>query len=342
MIYPWQQKAWNQIASLSNRIPNAWLMIGRKGIGKLEFAEHLAHALLCENSKETLQVCGKCPSCLLTRSGNHPDFYKLIPTPTKVWNYHNTNNSEEALEENKKSGDDKKNLSIKIEDIRYITDQLHLTSMRGIRKVVMINPAEMMTLGAANALLKFLEEPSESVIFILMTHNRARVLPTIKSRCQQFILPTPTYEESIAYLNQIEIKNPEKMLAFYGVPLFEHYDEYDELIDNLVNVLAYPKVIDILDFAAKFDSKKHTLALFLEWFEKWLIDLTSVSIGHSAAFYPQQQENFKRLSQRLKTTQPLFNQLYDKVCKIVPYGRHTLSVKLAIECMLIDYLKIMK
>lgn len=320
MIYPWHEAAWQALVASAQRLPNAWLITGQRGIGKLAFARHLAAALLCEAPPSPLAACGQCPSCHLSAQQTHPDLYELTP----------------HIED---ESDAKKLLQIKIEAVRTVIEQIRLTPLRAQRRVVLIHPAESMNLQAANALLKVLEEPSDSVIFLLVSHSRDRLLPTIKSRCRQFALPAPARSAALAYLQAEKISHPEEKLAFHGgSPLLAADETFDQLRGDLIPVLVVPRLIPILDYAALFDRQKQPLALFLNWFDKWLIDIIAVAQGAEPVFYPKHVKELHELAEKLPLL-PLFT-LRDQVSALIPYGQHTLNVKLALESLLIDYLKL--
>ncbi|MDO5687290.1 MAG: DNA polymerase III subunit delta' [Neisseria sp.] len=320
MIYPWHQSAWQQLSTCGDRLPNAWLLYGQRDIGKLAFARELARVLLCEQPPHAFAACGECASCHLSAQGTHPDCYELTP----------------LIEDEDNA---KKLLHIKIEAVREVIDNIHLTPLRAPRRVVLIHPAESMNVQAANALLKVLEEPSPSVIFLLVTHNRDRLLPTIKSRCRQFLLPTPTHGEALAYLHAQKIPNAEAMLAFHGgSPLFSVDEKNQHLRHELMPVLVVPKLLAILDYAALFDKEKQPLAVFLDWFDKWLIDIIATAQGGTPVFYPDHADDLTELADKLPLL-PLIA-LRDRVTELVPFGQHTLNVKLALESLLIDYLKL--
>lgn len=322
MIYAWHENAWQQITACGDNIPNAWLISGRRGIGKTAFARHLSAVLLCENPPKPFEKCGVCASCRLSEQGTHPDFYELTP---------------------KKDEEDnaKKLLQIKIEEVREVIKNIHLTPLRGHRRVILIHPAESMNVQAANALLKVLEEPSDTVVFVLVSNSKDRLLPTIKSRCRHFPLNMPTKTAAVEFLQQQKIPNAYEMLAFHGgSPLFEFDAELDDLRQQLLAVLSVPRMVAILDFAALFDRKKQPLSLFLEWFNKWLVDLIAALHGddEEVLFYPQHAKKLTELANKLNFSN-IFA-LYDQSIRLVPYGQHTLNVKLTVECLLIDYLKL--
>lgn len=91
--------------------------------------------------------------------------------------------------------------TIGIEEIRGIKNLFNLSSYGGGRKVAVINDAHLMTVEAQNALLKILEEPSESSIFILISANPSQLLPTVISRCQEIRFPAHSSEIVGKYLS---------------------------------------------------------------------------------------------------------------------------------------------
>ena len=78
MIYSWQKSQWNNIMQRKNALPHAILLRGRTGLGKDDFALHLAHTLLCQQANAE-GACGVCASCVWLKEGNHPDFKLITP-----------------------------------------------------------------------------------------------------------------------------------------------------------------------------------------------------------------------------------------------------------------------
>lgn len=319
MVYPWQKEAWRSITSCGENLPNAWLLYGARGTGKVDFARTLAHGLLCENTKD-YTACGSCPSCLLAAADNHPDLYILTP----------------IIEE----GDSAKKLAqIKIDAVREMIADVRLTPLRAPRRVVLVYPAESLNLQAANALLKILEEPSPTVVFILVTHTRDRLLPTVKSRCRQFALPAPDFAAAGSWLQENAPEKTREQLAFHGgAPLFAEDESAHALRGSLVEVLCAPRLLAVLDYAAAFDRAKQPLAVFLDALDKWLADILAHSCGAQARFYPAHREVLAQLAQKTDTRK-IFR-LRDTLAAVLPFGRHTLNTRLAAESLLIDYMKL--
>ena len=119
---------------------------------------------------------GHCPGCDLLKAGTHPDLRVVQP--------------EESSRQ------------IKIDQIRDLIDWSGHTAQRNGWKVAIIHPAEVMNNATANALLKRLEEPAGRSLFMLVTHQPSRLLPTIRSRCQRLEFAVPNATEVIGWLQE--------------------------------------------------------------------------------------------------------------------------------------------
>lgn len=319
MIYSWHQAQWQQLIEHWQHQPNAWLFSGQENTGKTAFARHFAQALLCEMPSAQHEACHNCPSCHLFAQGTHPDFYELTPeTP-----------------EGEATG--RKLLQIKIDEVRNTLEQVQLSSVRSGLRVVLIHPAESLNTQAANSLLKTLEEPPQDVIFLLVSHARDKLLPTIKSRCRQMILHAPTPQQALQHLHEQHPERAAELLAFHsGSPLFQHDAEQDALRHELLYLLISPRLLAILDYAQTYDQKKWALANFIEWLNKWLIDLALAQNKLPARYYPAHQEALNQIAHKTQAT--LLFALHNTLMQLSPYGKHTLNVRLQIEYLLTQYL----
>lgn len=322
MLHPWHKSNYQQVIDQWTSKPNAWLITGKANTGKMDFALYLAQTLLCECPTAEHKPCNECPSCHLFLQQSHPDFEKLSPIEDEETNT-------------------RKLKQIKVDGVREALKIIYLSSHRGGMRVLLINPAETLNLQAANALLKALEEPPENVLFLLVCDNKDKLLPTIKSRCRQLPLNNPTFGEALAYLNQQNMPEAENLLAFHSTaPFFEVLPEQDALRYELVNILSTPSLIASLDFAAHFEQKKQSLATFLEWVQKWMLDIALMQHTKTAQFYPAYTEAIQLLANRINPIE-----LHDFVAilnKLTPYGQHTLNVKLQLERILIDYINLFR
>ena len=155
-------------------LPPSLLFAGPAGIGKHLTALAVAQALNCtQGSAFTVQgsgtdACGVCPACTRIARGVHPDV--LLVTP----------------------GDSG---AIKIDQVRDIVDRAQYRPFEGRRRVVIIDQADALVHPAQNALLKTLEEPTPSSVFILVTSLPDMLLPTVLSRCPQLRFRPLSLEE---------------------------------------------------------------------------------------------------------------------------------------------------
>ena len=146
------------------RMVHAILITGEPGTGKRTLAFLIASALLCR--EQTGVPCGKCDSCRLAISGEHPDMI--------------------VIEKGKPISPDisKGRSTIPADDIREMIRLCSQYSFQGGNRIVLIPDAENMTPQAQNCLLKILEEPPLDTYFILTSAHPDQLIVTVKSRCR--------------------------------------------------------------------------------------------------------------------------------------------------------------
>ncbi len=152
-----QERLWRYLKS--QRIHPALLFIGPDKQVKYQAAKGMAKLLFCLNKTKTA-FCNECNNCKRIEKEIHPDVYFF------------KEESEETL---------------KIEVVREVIGQMRVTPIEGPYKICVIEEAHRMNSGAANAFLKTLEEPGEGRFFILTTTQRGSILPTVSSRCIEFV-----------------------------------------------------------------------------------------------------------------------------------------------------------
>lgn len=145
-----------QTISTNSKLPHAWLFSGADFDAQLQTAQSFSSWLVCAKPINAV-ACGVCKSCQLYAANSHPDICNI------------------TLQE-----DDS---SILVDAIRVANDFVQGKPQLAKYKIVCIYPAEKMNVQAANALLKTLEEPPEHTLIMLLTRQRAMLLPTIISRC---------------------------------------------------------------------------------------------------------------------------------------------------------------
>jgi DNA polymerase-3 subunit gamma/tau len=141
----------------NDRVAHAYLFAGPRGTGKTSTAKVFAKSLNCANPSPNFEPCGECNSCQRIEKGNSLDVIEIDAASNRG-----------------------------IDEIRELREKVKFYPGEGKYKVYIIDEVHMLTKGAFNALLKTLEEPPESVVFILATTEPHEVITTIMSRCQRF------------------------------------------------------------------------------------------------------------------------------------------------------------
>lgn len=328
-LYPWLASSWKQLLRGWERLPHALLVTGEPGIGKRRLAEYLAQFLLCE-SRRSDAPCGECEGCRWFLAGNHPDFRLLVPEDQS-----DAGESEEARTKRKSS-------LIKVEAVRDLIDFVNLTPHRGGSKVVLVEPAEAMNVPAANAFLKMLEEPPAGVTFILVSHHWRRLLPTIRSRCRMFPVPTPASHLAADWLASHGVVNPVQHLAHTGgAPLAALDDaraEWLPLRTNFLGHIANPAALDVLGVAAELEKAKLETELVVDWLQKWIHDLMALGLSGRIRYYPDWRDDLTRLASR-QTGLPAF---VDKLKEARKLALHPLNQRLVFESLLFAYLEALR
>lgn len=205
-------------ASKAKRIPHALLFTGPSGIGKLAMAVSYARYLLCSHPLDD-DACGTCPSCKRLSAFSHPDLHFSFPIVKKG----NADTCEDYLKEwydmlkstlyfstddwLEKMGADNQQLLIPEKEADRIIDIMSLTSYEGKYKIMIIWLPELMNADASNNLLKLLEEPTPDSIFILVSNDATRLLPTIVSRTQSlYFRPLSISDTSEVLMNRMSLE----------------------------------------------------------------------------------------------------------------------------------------
>ncbi len=162
-------------AITTNRIANAYLLTGVRGVGKTTTARLIAMSLNCENRKDgSCEPCGNCDSCKSIRFDHNLDVIEMDAAS--------------------KTG---------VDDVREIIDNVKYKPVNSLFKIFIIDEVHMLSKSAFNALLKTLEEPPEHVKFIFATTEVKKIPVTILSRCQRFDLKRVESENLVEHIKKI-------------------------------------------------------------------------------------------------------------------------------------------
>jgi len=180
----------------AGRISHAQLFCGAPGIGKLPLALAYARYLLCANAGDE-DSCGTCHSCVMVNKLAHPDLHFVFPVVKKAISDDYIKEWRQCLLKNPYfSFDDwldyldAKNAQpiIYARESDELIKRLSLKSFEGGYKVTIIWLPEKMNEEASNKLLKLIEEPPQKTIFLLVSDEPEKILPTILSRTQQLTI----------------------------------------------------------------------------------------------------------------------------------------------------------
>jgi len=180
----------------SGHVGHAYLFHGPSGVGKTRAALYFARALLCEARLPDGSPCDACESCRMALLLRHPDLELRVPLPTFSAEGRTERQAEEARSEARalifsRLATDPFYLPLfakpavhSMDDMARAKQFLSMTARRdGGAKVLILKRAEAMTLPAAHAFLKMLEEPQPNRVLILGARQARSLLPTIQSRC---------------------------------------------------------------------------------------------------------------------------------------------------------------
>ena len=149
----------NLISSLSRgHISHFYLLSGPEGSGKKTLARLMAAAILCRGREKP---CLQCLACRKVMDGNHPDFITV---------------------------DDPEKKTVSVELVRSARADMYIQPNESDHKIYLFPRAQDMGLPGQNALLKVLEEPPKYGVFLLLTDNPDKLLPTVRSRCTELHL----------------------------------------------------------------------------------------------------------------------------------------------------------
>jgi DNA polymerase-3 subunit gamma/tau len=157
----------------AGQLRQAYLFAGPRGTGKTSMARILAKGLNCEHGP-TPNPDKVCSACVSIANGSSLDVIEMDAASQRG-----------------------------IDDIREIRERVVLQPAEGRYKVYILDEAHQLTDAAWNALLKLIEEPPPHLVFVFCTTDLAKVLPTVRSRCQTFVFQRPRLAELVRLLRRV-------------------------------------------------------------------------------------------------------------------------------------------
>jgi DNA polymerase-3 subunit delta' len=301
-----------------DRLAHAYLFCGEDSIGKKLTAQRFAQAINCdtEPGPEGPDACGACKSCVQMEGRTHPDLLVIEPDPEQA------------------------NPQIKIEQIREVEQWIIYQPLVGRTKICLIDEADRMTLGAANALLKTLEEPPAHSLLLLITSRPSALPATVRSRCHavHFTPPARTQVEAALIVKREIPPADARLLAVVSqarigqaltMDLAETRTKQEELA-TLASPTSLQSVTAILT-AAEALHKSGRGPEALEWLAGWVRDLILVRIGADPdhLLHPEHVPLLQAAAREARVDQLL--DLLDDIDALQRAASRNLNLQLALE-----------
>lgn len=219
-----------QNALSKEKLAQAFLFCGPRGVGKTTCARILAKTINCLNPTNNNEACNECQNCTSFIEGSSLNIHEL-----------------DAASHNG------------VDDIKSLQEQVRMAPQMGDYNVFIIDEVHMLSSSAFNAFLKTLEEPPAHAIFILATTERHKILPTILSRCQIFNFSRISVEDIRAHLQMVcekeGVQAEEAGLQVIAQKADGALRDSLSLLDQIISFtggnITYDKVIDnlhVLDY----------------------------------------------------------------------------------------------
>ena len=274
---------------------HAFLVSGRKGIGKDLLVRYLSSMTLCNDVE--LNICKSCNSCKFSTLENHPDFYELQVLPDKKL--------------------------IGISQIHELRNKLYESSFLGKNKVAFLPNLEKISIDGLNAVLKILEEPPNNTFFFLTTNFLNQIPQTIQSRSFDIKISPPEHEESIEWLSDYPKEDAAHALRLNNnLPLAakEFLDNgflkiRKDFIAEISGIIKEGK--DMIALSEQWTKDESSLNIKLEWMSlilsdtiRFNADQTKNSLNpdtDNISKYLSKKSNLEKLHQLLNKTNSLWN-----------------------------------
>jgi DNA polymerase-3 subunit delta' len=274
---------------------HAFLVSGRKGIGKDLLVRYLSSMTLCNDVE--FNICKSCNSCKFSTLENHPDFYELQVLPDKKL--------------------------IGISQIHELRNKLYESSFLGKNKVAFLPNLEKISIDGLNAILKILEEPPTNTFFFLTTNFLNQIPQTIQSRSFDIKISPPEHEESIEWLSDYPKEDAAHALRLNNnLPLAakEFLDNgflkiRKDFIAEISGIIKEGK--DMIALSEQWTKDESSLNIKLEWMSlilsdtiRFNADQTKNSLNpdtDNISKYLSKKSNLEKLHQLLNKTNSLWN-----------------------------------
>jgi DNA polymerase III subunit delta' len=325
-----------------DRLPHAMIFAGPAGVGKCTLALLVAQYLNCPTPvdddacgvcpvcrritaviesrrlvcEKGADACGNCSACRI-RSAKHPDIHLVEPEKT----------------------------TIGIDQVRKMIGEIAFQPLEARYRVVILDPADKMSMEAHNSLLKTMEEPPSRTVIILVTTNPYLLLETIRSRSRMLHFGEIAQDKIARHLvrsRRMSDKDARLAAALCGGSLASALDfnaeafreTREEAFRFISLLLTKGKFMDASAIAAKITKDRNTFLLWLESAEALLQDIYYVDIADDRVGQHDMIERMKQL--RRKTTRSTLVQALDAIGELKAGLKLNVNRQIALEAMFLS------
>lgn len=289
----------------NNKLSHAYLIDANHYEESFDFVLAFVKAILCENNYTNYEKCDNCNLCLRIQNNNYPEL-KIIETDSSI---------------------------IKKDQLLELQSEFSRSSIEGKYRIYVIKDCEKMNKQASNCLLKFLEEPIDGIIAILLTNNFSKILSTIVSRCQIIRLNNVISIRDNSTLENLALVSCGNKKSF---SLFMADETKKELIDDIIYFLDYfeENGLDVLIYMKKlwynkFQTREDS-AMAIRLMLYFYYDILKYKIGYEQYFFCD-RINFIKTCASMNSIEAVLHKI-----EVVNYAYEMINYNLNINLLLDD------
>jgi len=289
------------------RLVHAYILEGPRGVGKGAVAKNFAKMILCESEDK---ICGQCRHCQMIENEGHVNVFRVIP----------------------------EGQSIRKEQIQALQTEFSKKAAEDCAKIYIIEDADKMSVSASNSLLKFLEEPLSEAYALLLTQNKEKLLPTIRSRAVCLSFKGLMSEDLIKQYEEAGIVKYTSLVAALTQNIYEAKElSESENFASMIDLILKTEECFVktnFDPSVLIAQYQHLLKepgaslRYLKLYMTYYRDILNLKIGKVDNLSYRNYQNYLTISEKVNTQ----NDCVRKLQKIMEAERRLLSNANALLC----------